>query len=97
MTRPSFFLHHTDKPRKFTQEFKDDDGTSSIWIYDLDIFEFGPISCEITYPKNFDHRTEDEKLAVKQKGLNKTEQQYFNPANGKLVGYGRAKQLGLVK
>ena len=42
-----------EKPRKFEVVYKDDDGTESIWKYDLDKFPNGPISTETKYPAGY--------------------------------------------
>lgn len=78
--------------RQFTREFKNDDGTIDVWKYDLDKFPNGPISTEIVYPKNFEYI--NAKLDNSQLPL--TQQKWINPANGKEVGYTRAKNLGLI-
>ena len=44
----------TEKPRKFEHVYKDDDGSESIWKYDLDKFANGPISVEHKYPPNYE-------------------------------------------
>ena len=43
-----------EKPRKFQHVYKDDDGTESIWKYDLDKFPNGPISVENKFPAGYD-------------------------------------------
>ena len=57
-----------DKPRTFEHIFKDEDGSESIWKYDLDKFPNGPISVEQRYSaeylKNFKEKT---KIAAAQK------------------------------
>ena len=61
-----------DKPRKFEHIYKDDDGSESIWKYDLDKFPNGPISVEQRYSaeylKNFKEKT---KLVAAQKKYGK--------------------------
>jgi len=81
-------------PRKFQHEYKDSDGSVSIWKYDLDKFSRGPVEVEIVYPKDF--LTPDQQLKKANKKLPKSQQQFLNPANGRMVGYYRAKTLGLV-
>jgi hypothetical protein len=81
--------------RKFQHEYKDSDGTISIWKYNLDKFARGPIEVEIVYPK--DYLTPEQELKKANKKLPKSQQQFLNPANGKMIGYYRAKTLGLVK
>jgi len=51
-----------EKPRKFQHVYKDDDGTESIWKYDLDKFPNGPISVENKYPPHY-----EKKLKAQQK------------------------------
>lgn len=80
--------------RKFQREFKDSDGTISIWKYNLDKFERGPIEVEIVYPKDYLSPEQAQKKANKK--LPKSQQQFMNPANGRMVGYYRAKTLGLI-
>jgi len=81
--------------RKFQREFKDSDGTISIWKYNLDKFERGPIEVEIIYPK--DYLSPEQQAKKANKKLPKSQQQFLNPSTGKMVGYYRAKTLGLVK
>jgi len=61
-----------DKPRKFEYIYKDEDGSESIWKYDLDKFPNGPISVEQKYSaeylKNFKEKT---KIAAAQKKYGK--------------------------
>jgi hypothetical protein len=81
---------------KFTRIFDDQaDQTKETWTYDTDIFSNGPISVEIEYPTRY--KTPEELLQVSNSKLPITKQQWINPANGKLVGYTRAKALGLIK
>ena len=58
----------TNQPRKFERIYKDDDGTVTIWKYDLDKTTSGPISVEIKYPPGFDKAWKD---AQKQAALDK--------------------------
>lgn len=61
-----------EKPRKFEVVYKDEDGSESIWKYDLDKFPNGPISVEQKYSaeylKNLKEKT---KLAAAQKKYGK--------------------------
>ena len=78
--------------RKFIREYVHKDGTKDIWTYDLDKNPSGPVSVEFIYPKNFIHisdQFEDSHLPL-------TKRTWVNPANGKEVGYTRAKNLGLI-
>lgn len=81
--------------RQYTREFINDDGTTEIWKYDLDKFNNGPIETTIEYPKNY--KSPLEIIKAENKDLPLTKQQWFNPTNGKMVGYARAKSLGLIK
>ena len=50
----------------------------------------GPIKVDISYPNAYvSFEEEEEKLPA-------SKRKYLNPNNGKLVGYFRAKQLGLI-
>ena len=64
-----------EKPRKFEVVYKDDDGTESIWKYDLDKFPNGPISTETKYPagymKELKQKQKLAKLEKKQSTLEK--------------------------
>jgi hypothetical protein len=81
------------QPRKFIREFKFDDGRSQKWHYDLDKSPNGPIEVELFYPKEW---FKDEIDEVENDKLPKTKRKYLNPANGKLVAYTRAKELGII-
>ncbi len=86
--RPS--IEDTPPPRKYTREFTDSEGNVSTWHYDLDYFPRGPFKVEIQEaPCTL---TWEEKNAK----LSKTQRKYFNPANNKWIGYGRAKQLKVI-
>jgi hypothetical protein len=78
-----------DQPRQFTQTYTDEEGYSQTWHYDLDKSPNGPMMVEIFYPEGY---FEDEK----EENLPKTKRKYLNPANGKMVNYQRAKELGIV-
>jgi hypothetical protein len=82
------------KETKFQREFKNDDGTTEIWKYDLDKFSKGPIETIINYPK--DWQSPIDIIKGKNKKLPLSKQQFLNPATGKTVAYFRAKQLGLI-
>lgn len=78
-----------DQPRKFTQTYTDEEGYSQTWHYDLDKSPNGPMMVEIFYPEGY-FKDEDKE------NLPKTKRKYLNPANGKMVAYTRAKELGLI-
>jgi len=79
-----------DNPRQFVREHLSVDGKRNIWTYDLDKQPYGPVSVEIIYPPGYkcDAEIEDE--------LPITKRTFWNPDTETFVGYGRAKQLGLV-
>jgi len=86
---------HTDSESqsvKFTREFKDHAGYRSVWIYDLDKNPNGPISVEQFYPKG-----SKEEPNETDESIPKTKRKYYNPKNGKLVAYTRAKELGIIQ
>ena len=43
-----------DKPTKFEVTYKDDDGTESVWKYDLKKFSRGPIEVINKFPAGYD-------------------------------------------
>ena len=43
-----------DKPTKFEVTYKDDDGTESVWKYDLKKFPNGPIEVTNKFPAGYD-------------------------------------------
>lgn len=78
-----------DQPRKFTRVSQDPDGYKQIWHYDLDASPNGPTMVEIFYPEGYFEEEQEENLP-------KTKRKYLNPANGKMVAYTRAKELGII-
>jgi hypothetical protein len=81
--------------RQYQREFINDDGTTEIWTYDLDKFDRGPIESTTIYAK--DYKSPLEIIKAENKNVPLTKQQWLNPANGKMVGYARAKSLNLIK
>ena len=77
-------------PRQYTRMFDNGDGSIETWHYNLDKFSNGPFKVDIKYSTN--HLTFEEI----NEALPITKRKYYNPANEKYVGYGRAKQLGLL-
>jgi len=80
-----------EKPKKYTKEYKSSNGDIEIWSFNTDITQKGPVSVEIKYfkqPKSFEE--EQAELPI-------TKRKFFNEANGKYVGYARAKALGILK
>jgi len=78
-----------------TKTFKSLNGVISTWFYEEDKLNLGPFKVLIKYPDDYTSDAED--IRNKNKKLPKTKQKYFNPANGKMIGYNRAVQLGLIK
>jgi hypothetical protein len=85
----------TELPRKFTREMApDSDGVTALWKYDLDKTDRGPIEVELIYPKGF--KSSQEKIDENNAKLPLKYREYINPSNGKIVGYARAKALGII-
>ena len=84
-----------DKPLKWEQHFKNDDGTKCVWKYDMNITRNGPYECTTTYPATFKTAAEKQKEANKK--LPKSQQTFLNIKTGREVSYFRAKQLGIIK
>lgn len=87
--------HPEDAPRQFERHYKEYDGITETWRYDLDKFPNGPIEVIVNYPIGY--KTPQELLETKNEGIPLTHRQWLNPANGKMVGYARAKALNLIK
>jgi hypothetical protein len=70
-------------------------------IYDPTVFKNGPISIEIVPEGGFSKMVAEADVVLtfnrSNDSLPKTKRKYINPANGKEVGYARAKTLGLIK
>jgi ribosomal protein S8 len=95
-------------PRKFIKVYEDEDMIET-WTYDLDKHR-GPISVDIKYKAGAEKsiklrakeakqekRTARQMKKINNKQLPLSQQQWLNPANGKMVGYTRAKALNLIK
>jgi hypothetical protein len=82
------------KPKQFTREFTDKDGVKRVWYYDTERFGFNPWKVEMEYPEGYEG--EEEVAMEDNENLPKTKKKYMNPANGKMVGYTRARMLGLI-
>ena len=80
--------------RKFTREFNSPDGTRSIWKFNLDKQPNGPYEVEHIYSKDF--VSVEDSIKKNNKKVPKSQQKFLNPNNGKMVGYYRAKTLGIV-
>lgn len=83
-----------ERPRKWVDIYDEVDGTKTKWTYNLDISDRGPISVEVIYPKG--HENESVEEEVPNENLPKTKRKYYNPSNGKYVGYTRARALNLI-
>ena len=101
-------------------QFKEDDGSITLWRYDSKVTTHGPVEVIQDYKPGDNMRvftvvpkkgekppargrkakavpTEPEpEPAMEEKGLPKTKQRYLNPETGKMVGYVRAKNLGII-
>ena len=87
-----------DKPLegKYKRVYHNKDGTKTTWYYDTDVTVNGPVKVDVSYPKGYDFRTYEEKLNDENKKLPLTTRKYLTPANDKLVGYARARALGII-
>lgn len=66
-------------------------GIIHTWYFKKGQLNKGPFRVEIEYPEDFKSEEEvNENLPI-------TQQRFLNPANNKMVGYGRAVQLGIYK
>lgn len=97
-------IFHKENPDKFLKSEKEvieaglkpkiyetTQSDGSIWYYDWNKNPInGLVSTTPFYPKDFDFSLPDDNT------LPLTKRQWLNSANGKYVGYGRAKQLGLI-
>jgi hypothetical protein len=83
------------KSNIYTRDFKNDDGTTDRWFYNLNKYPNGTYKTEFDI-YNKEPMPENIKVITAQKGLPKTKRKYLNPKNNKLVGYTRAKELGLI-
>lgn len=79
-------------PGVFTRVYKDKQGRTHTWFFNNKKMDRGPFKVEIDYPA--DWKDEEE---VNNKDLPITKQMFLNEANGKMVGYSRAVQLGIYK
>ena len=81
---------------KYKRVYHSEDGTKMTWYYDTNRTTNGPVKVDISYPKDYDFRTFEEKLRDENKKVPLTKRKYLNPANDKLVGYTRARALGII-
>ena len=82
---------------QFTREYKNTDGTTSVWYYDHSKFTNGPVKVEIGYSNDKTVEMVDEPKDTSQDtSIPLTKRKWTNPANGKLVAYTRARELGLI-
>lgn len=90
-----YVMSYSERPPSiFFREYKNEDGSVERWYYDLEKHPNGPIDVQIDYPKGYMNYSE--KLEEEQKNLPPTQKLYMNDATGEYVGYGRAKQLGII-
>ena len=83
------------KANIYTKDFKNADGTTDRWYYNLNKYPNGPYKTECDI-YNKEPMPENKQVVISQESLPKTKRQYINPNNGKLVGYTRARMLGLI-
>ena len=86
---------------KSQKTYVNEDGTLSLWRFDTDINPNGPVEVIEDYKVGDEMITlkpekRTKKVVATSKPLPKTKQKYLNPATGKMVGYVRAKNLGLI-
>lgn len=74
--------------KQFTRVFQEEDGYTRTWYYDTTKYGINPYKVEIEYPKSNE--------VLDNSKLSKTKRKYLNPINGKMVGYARARGLGLI-
>jgi hypothetical protein len=79
----------SNRPTKYSCEYKKYTGRSAIWTYDLSKNPHGPISVEQFYPAGSEEVVED----LTSDEIPKTKRKYVNPNNGKLVAYTRYVQI----
>ena len=88
---------------KYSREFKNADGATRTWSYDTERFANGPYRVEIGYAKDtdynktFEEEFDEDRDTSNDTSIPITKRRWTNPANNKLVGYTRAKNLGLIK
>ena len=81
----------TPTPGIMTQTYTNVDGVKHTWFFHHGKRNEGPFKVEMEYPEGW--KTDEET----NENLPITQQKFLNPANGKMVSYGRACQLGLYK
>jgi len=67
------------KPTKFEIVYKDEDGTESIWKYDLKKFTNGPIEVSIKYPPGYEKmlKTKLKETKIEKKNKKKEGNKFF--------------------
>lgn len=85
---------------KYERLYKEADGSTTLWRFDTNINPNGPIETISDYKlgdETLVFKVEKSKKApISKKPVPKTKQKYLNPATNKMVGYVRAKNLGLI-
>ena len=79
-----------EEKTKYTQVFKNDDGAVMTWYWDKTIRTEGPIKTVTKWPKG---ALDFEQI---QEALPKTKRKYALD-DGRIVGYARARALGIIK
>lgn len=86
-----------DTPTIYTRTHYDKDGCIQVWHYNHEKYPNNPLwQVEITYPEGYFPDEESTPIDPTSESLPKTKRMYMNPSNNKLVGYTRAKALGLI-
>lgn len=81
--------------KQYTNVFSSN-GITTTWVYDLDKFPFGPIEVNIEYDEGAENQDQEERRTNKKYKVPITQKKWLAPS-GKMVGYTRAKNLGLIK
>lgn len=88
--RPRIIKNELVDTTIFIRKYVSDDNIEEIWTFDLNKRINGPVSVEISYPKNF------KSMEDIQDELPKTKRKYFYEEGAKWVNYTRAKGLGII-
>lgn len=89
----------------YNRDFVNKDGTTDRWYYNLNKYPRGPykVECDIynvePVPTQKPGKTTEvlnQDELVNNMNVKKTKRLYINPNNGKVIGYTRARMLGLI-
>jgi hypothetical protein len=79
------------KNNVYTRDFTNSDGTVDRWFYDFNKYPTVGL-----YKTELDIFNSEGIPTQNRDSVSKTKKTYLNPKNGKMVGYTRAKMLGLI-